>query len=1092
MRLSLDRHDLRLEFADEARRDVSIFLRFANVGFGTAESLAARFHLPPGTLVSAATIRLDRISGVGALLELPFASEDDGRVRCTIDNPIAPGDEALIILAVRIPDRLHAANLAVTADLIRPNGEIVLDEISAELHVEVDSVVDERLSGELHGSIAAITRTFDNKSRIPLPVNMLALRVPSSWVRVDCEPVWDADMVDAGDRRSYVERFSLESERLSRAGFTGLLNAAAPWIPSEWLSASVVPDPVGFTDVTCVLSDPTMRVSDIRTIEVTGVALGAMRDGVLTVELPAELAVVPGSRTFDGRPLSDSPPRSKSGKSALKGSLELAVPLISAGPFRFGFSVVALPLTGASEVSAAGIALGLVGGGQSWAQSVEISVKREALFRVSTTLDKAPVIPVGGILPFNLIVANAGTFDQPLTLEILLDDVLELSGLDHVQTESLRSTRQQRHRITLELDGQTPRELTAALRMSPDAHEGDRARVELSWTAPSVKERVVTASETIRACAAPALRISSRLNSSEGRPADRVTLHLRIENGGQGVAESSRVELSLPTLLSVERHYGVAVDGEIPALAPGAVFEAAYDLRLHPHRPGAMSHSIYTRLVVDGRDVAVVRNQFESAAIVSWDDVSFAVKPLSSTTRDVVAGDSLVMSFTATNGGDAIATRVLVGLVGETEFELAGDAWLNDVRLDEGVANELAGARGSIALENVGPGEKLELRLTVAARADRLASRTLTPTIALVSSGERVVAEAAALTILTPAQFRRKAQRSTTESATMAGQPQQTEPVTDAALAVIAGDVITESANELKSQIVNKDDVELPAQVPAEQPAEDAPAAASDAVDDDEAEDDEAADETAVLAELPAAAAVTSEMSSVAPFLRLRLQRPPSDAILPLLDSLLSATSRGVYRHTLAARFLIADSVDFGGAETIAQRRAILASLEIVRDAVTAGPVTIFKIVPLSDADFVATEDYVLGLEDQNLRASVERLLGNAIEALAPMTTSVDQPYGALEVRLDQREIEEILSDLQNAPVGAPAIARALASMIPGASAPGGLPAALHDYRVLLRQTLAGLHAHTDLLADSSEELETALALVVEHIRDVAAARANR
>ena len=69
MRLSVDRHDLRLEFADETRREVSIFLRFANVGFGTAEALAARFYLPPRTLVSTATIRLDHISGDGELLE---------------------------------------------------------------------------------------------------------------------------------------------------------------------------------------------------------------------------------------------------------------------------------------------------------------------------------------------------------------------------------------------------------------------------------------------------------------------------------------------------------------------------------------------------------------------------------------------------------------------------------------------------------------------------------------------------------------------------------------------------------------------------------------------------------------------------------------------------------------------------------------------------------------------------------------------------------------------------------------------------------------------------------------------------------------
>ena len=570
--------------------------------------------------------------------------------------------------------------------------------------------------------------------------------------------------------------------------------------------------------------------------------------------------------------------------------------------------------------------------------------------------------------------------------------------------------------------------------------------------------------------------------------ADGLSLHVRVENAGVGVAEASRLDLSLPSLISVERRYGLGENGEIPALAAGAAFEAAVDLRLHAHRPGAMSHAFYAHLMLDDRPVAVVRDQLESTAIVSWENVTFTIVPLTQSSRDVLAGESLVLTFSATNGGDAIATRALIGLVGETEFALVGDAWVNDVRLDDALATELAAARGSVALEEVGPGERIELRMTLAARADRSATRRVLPRIALVSSGERIVSEAGELTVSTPSRFQRRGEAERT--ATSASKPESAAPTRPER----AGPA-TAASRESTAAAVAEGAPESEGPVRAENPSP--PVAAADEKTGapsvpnhhgDESTDDEEDD----VPELPPAASVATEMVTVAPFLRLRLQTPPSASVLPLLDSLLSATSRGIYRHTLAARFLIADSVDFGGAETIAQRRAILASLEILRDAVTAGPVTIYKIVPLSDAEFVPTEDYVVGLEDANLRASVERLLGSAIDALTPMTAPVDQPYGTFEVRLDQREIEEILSDLKAAPIGAPAIARAIASMIPGDSASGGLPSALHDYRVLLRQSLPGLNTHNDLLVDASHDLESALALVVENIREVASARANR
>ena len=143
------------------------------------------------------------------------------------------------------------------------------------------------------------------------------------------------------------------------------------------------------------------------------------------------------------------------------------MPSIPPGPFRLGFSVIALPVIGTDELAPAPIDLTLAGAGQTWTQHLELAVKRRSIISVRSNLDKSPVLPANGILPFAITVANAGTLDEPVTLELVLDDALELLGLDGVRSEELRPTRQRRHRVSVTPDGQVPRELRASLRMSP-------------------------------------------------------------------------------------------------------------------------------------------------------------------------------------------------------------------------------------------------------------------------------------------------------------------------------------------------------------------------------------------------------------------------------------------------------------------------------------------------------------------------------------------------------------------------------------------------------------------------------------------------
>ena len=232
------------------------------------------FIFPARTLVSTATIRLDHISGDGELLELPFASDDDGCVRCAIDHPIAPGDEALVILSVQVPERLDAADWSVRADLVRPNGESVLDEVTATLHVKADAVVVESISATLGDGALVITRRFMNKSRVPLPMKVSTLCLPPSFTLLDSEAVGPDEGIDAGTERTFTEHYRLDGSALSLAGLKGVLAAAAPWIANDRIIATVDADATGFADVACAVVDTVLNASEIRVLEVTGAALG--------------------------------------------------------------------------------------------------------------------------------------------------------------------------------------------------------------------------------------------------------------------------------------------------------------------------------------------------------------------------------------------------------------------------------------------------------------------------------------------------------------------------------------------------------------------------------------------------------------------------------------------------------------------------------------------------------------------------------------------------------------------------------------------------------------------------------------------------